>query len=226
MPGVPPAPGVVSARARPGRRPGSGEDPGQPQAHQHRRHHPGQLHEQRHHQRVTHSRAGDQCQEETAERGHAQSHRRLLRRGHHAAAHARALARALPPEDRNCMWLAYPNDEWREAMVRRDDVLRAITAKFRAAMAEHVAEPPWKALVARLRLASPEFREIWERHEVLGAADKEKRFRNSRVGPLHLEHTSLWPGPRTGPRLVTYVPVDEESRERLERLQALALAEV
>lgn len=53
-----------------------------------------------------------------------------------------------------------------------------------------------------------------------------KHIRNAHVGLLHLEHTNLWLGPTTGPRLISYVPLDDESRARLEKIQALALAEV
>lgn len=42
---------------------------------------------------------------------------------------------------------------------------------------------------------------------------------------MRLDHTDLWLGPSTGPRMVTYVPADAESRERLERLHAFALTE-
>lgn len=38
-----------------------------------------------------------------------------------------------------------------------------------------------------------------------------------------MDHTDLWLGPRPGPRMVTYVPVDEETRRRLEKLHAMAL---
>lgn len=130
---------------------------------------------------------------------------------------------ALPPEDRNCMWLAFTNDDWSASLVDRDETIRVMAAKFRAAMAEHVAEPAWKALLRRLEEASPEFREIWARHEVLRPSDKIKVFRQSTVGVLRLTSTSLWTGPNQGPKLLTYTPVDTETRERLERLHALAL---
>ncbi|MDX3849418.1 helix-turn-helix transcriptional regulator [Streptomyces sp. AK02-01A] len=133
---------------------------------------------------------------------------------------------ALPPEDRNCMWLAFTNEEWRSALGNRQETIRMMAAKFRAAMAEHLAEPAWKTLLGRLRAASPEFCEIWERHEVVGTGDRTKRFVNARVGQLNLEHTNLWLGPSSGPRLVSYVPVDDESMARLERLQALVPAVV
>ncbi|KUJ70650.1 XRE family transcriptional regulator [Streptomyces albus subsp. albus] len=131
---------------------------------------------------------------------------------------------ALPPEDRNCMWLAFTNEEWRATLVDRDETVRAMAAKFRGSMAEHLAEPPWKALLARLQEASPEFREIWDRHEVLRPGDRTKYYRQAQVGLLRLTYTGLWTAPGPGPRIVTYTPGDEESRARLERLHALVRA--
>ncbi|MFE9479160.1 helix-turn-helix transcriptional regulator [Streptomyces spororaveus] len=126
------------------------------------------------------------------------------------------------PEDRNCMWLAFTDPEWRESVVDLPSTHRLMAAKFRAAMAEHLAEAAWTKLLARLEAASAEFREVWARHEVLGGQpSKSKYIRNAHVGLLYLEHTNLWLGPRTGPRLVTYVPMDGETRERLEELERL-----
>ncbi|MEU6080898.1 helix-turn-helix transcriptional regulator [Streptomyces sp. NPDC047108] len=131
---------------------------------------------------------------------------------------------SLPFQDRNCMWLAFNSPEWQAAMVDRDEGIRLMAAKFRASMAEHIAEPAWKAMLKRLRQSSAEFRELWERHEVVRTVgSRTKRFRNADVGLLHLEHTDLWLGPRHGPRLVTYIPADAETGERLARLLSLAL---
>ncbi|WP_432096862.1 helix-turn-helix transcriptional regulator [Streptomyces sp. bgisy100] len=132
---------------------------------------------------------------------------------------------ALPYEDRNCMWLGFTNADWQAALVDLEESQRAMVAKFRAAMAGHLAEPAWTTLLHRLQRVSPAFRTFWEEHEVLNATDQLKRIRNPRVGMLRLHHTSLWLGPRQGPRIVTYVPADDESRERLERLHALELAD-
>ncbi|KOU07410.1 XRE family transcriptional regulator [Streptomyces sp. NRRL F-5755] len=128
---------------------------------------------------------------------------------------------ALPEEDRNCMWLAFTNADWRASLVELDKTLCVMAAKFRASMAGHVAEPAWKALVARLEAASSEFREIWARQEVVRPVSHSKIFRHKEVGLLRLSATGLWTGPNHGPRMLTYTPDDEESRERLERLQAL-----
>jgi hypothetical protein len=132
---------------------------------------------------------------------------------------------ALPLEDRNIMWLAFTHPEWRERMLDRDENVRLMAAKFRASMAQHLAEPPWKELLKRLQHESPEFREAWDRHEVLQPDSHVKRYLNPRVGLLAFDFTHLWLGPQSGPRLTTYTPADAATRERLDRLYAAVLAE-
>ncbi|MEV0096645.1 helix-turn-helix transcriptional regulator [Streptomyces sp. NPDC050738] len=129
---------------------------------------------------------------------------------------------ALDPADRNSLWLAFCDEEWRASVVEIREASRLMAAKFRASMAGHLAEPAWKALVKRLETESPEFREVWAKHEIVDQGGRAKHIRNRHVGLMHLEHTNLWLGPSSGPRLVTYVPIDADSRERLERLYALA----
>ncbi|MER5936834.1 helix-turn-helix transcriptional regulator [Streptomyces sp. NPDC001928] len=131
---------------------------------------------------------------------------------------------AVPPEDRNCMILSYTNPDWQSSIVHLAETQRLMAARLRAAMAGHLGEPAWKMLLKRLRTESPEFREVWERHEVVSHRSKRKEFLNRHVGRILVDHTDLWLSPDVGPRMVTYVPADEESRERLEKLHAIALA--
>ncbi len=130
---------------------------------------------------------------------------------------------AIPPEDRNCMLLVHTDPNWRAAIVDLDEVMRLMAAKLRASMAGHLSEPAWKMLVKRLRTESPEFRRNWERYEIVATRSKIKQFRNAHVGLLTLHHTDLWLSPERGARLVTYTPADQESRERLEKLHAIAV---
>jgi MmyB-like transcription regulator ligand binding domain len=132
---------------------------------------------------------------------------------------------SMPFEDRNSLWLAFTHPAWRRAVLDREDALCRMVAQYRAAMAEHVAEPAWKCLVKRLQTASPEFTAMWERHEVAGPEAHHKRFRQPQVGLLRLDYTYLWLGPSLGTRMITYTPVDEETARRLERLCALVHAE-
>lgn len=131
---------------------------------------------------------------------------------------------AIPPEDRNCMILVHTHPQWRESVVHLDETMRLMAAKLRASMAGHLTEPAWKMLVKRLQSESPEFRENWERYEVVATRSKTKQFRNPHVGLLDLTHTDLWLSPELGARLVTYAPADEVTRERLEKLYAFARA--
>ncbi|MFC9506924.1 helix-turn-helix domain-containing protein [Streptomyces sp. NPDC057002] len=128
----------------------------------------------------------------------------------------------VPPENRNCMVLSYTHAEWQSSIVHLEETQRLMAARFRAAMAGHLTEPAWKMLLKRLRTESPEFRTAWDRHEVVSHRTKRKEFLNRHVGRVTVDHTDLWLTPGAGPRIVTYVPADEESRERLERLRAIA----
>ena len=131
---------------------------------------------------------------------------------------------AVVPEERNLMWLCFTDPAWKRILVDHAAAAASMVAKFRGGMADHVAEPAWKSLVKRLRLASPEFEALWEQREVGTMGHGEKRFRNPRVGLLHFEFTTLWLGPRESTRLMTYTPADEETRERIERLHAFAVS--
>ncbi|MEU3856276.1 helix-turn-helix transcriptional regulator [Streptomyces sp. NPDC028722] len=129
----------------------------------------------------------------------------------------------LPPAERNCVWLLAVSERWKRDFLDRDEMLRDMIAKYRAAMAEHVAEPAWKSQLHRLLAASAEFRELWERHEVAPMSPHVKRYRHPQVGLVRLEHRNMWLAPRApAHRVVAYLPADEDSEERLERLAALA----
>jgi transcriptional regulator with XRE-family HTH domain len=124
----------------------------------------------------------------------------------------------MEPEDRNVLWRAFTDPAARAAMVDWDDTVPRMVASFRASMAKHMGEPAWKCFLSRMLAASPEFVEIWERHEVAPLQRITKRMLAPRVGLLQLESTSLWLTESVGIRLVTYTPLDDESRRRLETL--------
>ncbi|MET9497005.1 helix-turn-helix transcriptional regulator [Streptomyces sp. NPDC006552] len=132
---------------------------------------------------------------------------------------------AVPAEDRNMMFLAFTHEPWRSAIVHLDEVLRLMAAKFRAGMADHLAEPAWKLVLKRLLEESADFREVWERHEVVRSqTSKVKHFLNPHVGLVRVVHTDLWLGRDGGARLLTYTAADDVSRERLDRLHEVALS--
>jgi transcriptional regulator with XRE-family HTH domain len=136
----------------------------------------------------------------------------------HAYTHLAGDLDALPFEDRNTMWLCFTHPSRRTMLLDRDEAMRRMVGQYRAAMAEHVGEPAWKCLVKRLQQASPEFVELWKRHDVIEPENATKRFLHPDVGLLQFTYTNLWLSPRMNVRLVTYVPADEGTRAAMERL--------
>jgi hypothetical protein len=125
---------------------------------------------------------------------------------------------AKPVEDRNSMLLLFTDPAWRAAFPNWDTDAARMVAQFRAGMAEHVADPAWKAQLRRLRLASHEFAALWDRHEVRAMQNKGTSFRNPQVGVLRFDVTNIWLQPRTAARMRVYIPADSESRDRLDKL--------
>jgi transcriptional regulator with XRE-family HTH domain len=124
----------------------------------------------------------------------------------------------LPFEERNILWRAFTDPACRSAMVDWEEATRRMVAEYRSAMAEHVSEPAWKCVVSRLTKASPEFAELWERHEVAAPENRAKRWLHPEVGLLKLDYTYLWLGQRLGTRMTTYTPADEVTAAKLRQL--------
>jgi transcriptional regulator with XRE-family HTH domain len=124
----------------------------------------------------------------------------------------------IPIEDRNILWLAFTNPSWQRAIVDWDESVGYLVAEYRAAMAEHLDEPAWETLVARLHHAAPEFTAFWERHDVQLVETRTKRALHPTAGLLTLVYTHLWLGQRLGTRITAFTPADERTRRRLEEL--------
>ncbi|MFD8480713.1 helix-turn-helix transcriptional regulator [Kitasatospora sp. NPDC059673] len=124
----------------------------------------------------------------------------------------------IPEEDRNIMWMIFTDTPIARNLADLAAARAGVVARFRTVLADHAAEPGWKALVARLRMASPDFEEAWERHEVSGMVNGFKQFVLPEVGLLRFEYTNLWLGPRSGTRLIGYVPHDRDTLDRLHQL--------
>jgi transcriptional regulator with XRE-family HTH domain len=124
----------------------------------------------------------------------------------------------LPVEERNCLWLSFTDPLWKKRVVDWEDAAARMVANLRGVMADHVGDASWKSFVARLRAASPEFAEMWSRHEVRGIENKSKRFRHPQAGTLKFELTNTWLAPRAGRRMLVYVPADAETEGRMRTL--------
>lgn len=130
--------------------------------------------------------------------------------------------RDAPVEERNSLWRIFTSARCRAAWLDWEEGSRRMVAEYRAAMAEHLGEPAWKQLVARLTEVSPEFAALWERHEVASPENLTKRYLHPDVGLLNMNYTHLWLGQRLGTRMITYTPADEQTAVRLRELHERA----
>jgi transcriptional regulator with XRE-family HTH domain len=130
---------------------------------------------------------------------------------------------ALPPDERNSLWIIFTKQTTSKCFVDRDEAKPRVVAQLRSLMAEHVADPAFKCLVRRLREASPEFTELWDRHEVAEPENARKRLLHLDYGLLQFNYMNTWLAPRTGLRLVTYVPADEATIDATREFDTAAL---
>ncbi|MFD1050387.1 helix-turn-helix transcriptional regulator, partial [Kibdelosporangium lantanae] len=129
----------------------------------------------------------------------------------------------IPFEDRNSLLQMCTNPDWRARLVDIEDGLPRSVANFRKAMAAHLTDSSWKGLVRRLQAESPQFAELWERHDVMGLENLTKRIRHPQVGVMSFAYTSMWFGPRSEVRMTTYTPSNEETWDMIRTLAATDL---
>jgi len=130
---------------------------------------------------------------------------------------AAALLGDLGPVDgrlRNIMELGFTDPRWRDLVVDWDAEAARHVALYRAAMAAHPDDPAWTSLPERLCATSPPFREIWERYDVAGPAQRTKRYRTD-VGDMTFESTTLVVADAPELRLMLLRPVDAATADHL-----------
>jgi transcriptional regulator with XRE-family HTH domain len=123
-----------------------------------------------------------------------------------------------PLERRNIMWLAFVHHTLRERVSDHDDEAARHVAMFRAAMADHMDDPAWLRLRDDLMAASAQFRELWDRYDIIPPRTRLKVFRHPEIGVIRLEVSSLFLSDRPHARLVAYATVDEEAEIAVRRL--------
>ncbi len=127
----------------------------------------------------------------------------------------------VPIAQRNCVWLTFTEPRWRERVVDWEQAAARQVANLRVAIAEHVDDGRWKALVSRLRAESSEFAELWDRHSVRGVdAGVPRQIDNPAVGRMTFTVSNTWVAPGSTTRLQVLLPADPHTVERLTRLVA------
>jgi transcriptional regulator with XRE-family HTH domain len=122
--------------------------------------------------------------------------------------------------ERNLIWrlFSFPaeqlNGEW-EALAR------VYLAQFRAGYARFINDPWWTEQIAELSRISPQFRELWARHDVFNVSEGRKTMHNSLVGELYFDFLWLQVVDASDLRLLIHSPrPNTGTAEKIEQLLA------
>ena len=122
---------------------------------------------------------------------------------------------SMPCVHQNLLWCCVTEPRASELFLNYDEEVAHLVARFRSAYGRHVGDPEWEEDIRRLIEISPEFAELWGRHEVAEPAERIHRFRHPAAGDLAFSRTELAVSAVAGLRLSVYTPRDEQTRERL-----------
>ncbi len=123
----------------------------------------------------------------------------------------------LPHNRKHMMWLLFRSDEARAMIDDWPRVARESVGQYRAALAEGASSPEAEAMVEDLLEASPEFQECWSAHEVAWRGIEPRRVLHP-DGTLDFNVVALRAHDSGFPRVVTWTPANEVTRERMARL--------
>ena len=101
---------------------------------------------------------------------------------------------------------------------------RSLVADLRAVAGRRAGDRTVEGLVGRLAAASPEFRRLWDEHEVAVRRADRKTLLHPRVGALLMDCETLVT-PDLGQQLLVLTPADDETRERVALLRVLGTQE-
>jgi transcriptional regulator with XRE-family HTH domain len=121
----------------------------------------------------------------------------------------------LPCIHRNLLWCIIAEPRAREQSLNYDTEVPYLVARLRSAYGEHIGDPDWETDLARLRKLSPEFAQLWSRHEVAACTPRPRHVLHPIAGELHFTVTELTVPAH--PDLVLFVetPADQQTRDRL-----------
>ncbi|MEV4346946.1 helix-turn-helix transcriptional regulator [Actinoplanes sp. NPDC049596] len=112
----------------------------------------------------------------------------------------------------NLLWCCFTDAEIRGRVENWESEAPRLVAAFRSAYVENLHDPQWRAFVQDLCARSPEFAQLWERHDVATAAAGHRVLRHPTAGRLAFSTVSLDVEDMPGCRIMACVPVDDHTR--------------
>lgn len=138
---------------------------------------------------------------------------------------ANTMASAVSPRlavGRNRLRDVFLDPEEQRLFSRAEHAAGVLIAGFRRSVGTDVDDPRVIELVGELSVASPQFRELWARHDVASLGSGSVVMDHPQVGELALDRDKFEVTERTGMLLVTYQPTpDTDAAERLALLASV-----
>jgi transcriptional regulator with XRE-family HTH domain len=122
---------------------------------------------------------------------------------------------ALPVGRRNLPWIMFTDPGNRARILPWEAAARAVLGQFRAAAGRHHGDPRFAELTAALSEASPQFRDWWAEYPVRYFRPATIAVNHPQAGLMHLELFQLQVVDQPRLIMVTQVPADETSLERV-----------
>ena len=124
----------------------------------------------------------------------------------------------LPPAERNVLRLIFLDPGAKVRLPDWDVEARFVVASLWTDSARAGACESIRPLVAELSERSPDFRTMWEGHEVRNLSEGVKRLHHPIAGPLALAYHAFAVEGQPGLGMIVYTPATPEDRERVRSL--------
>ncbi|MFN8373051.1 MAG: helix-turn-helix transcriptional regulator [Anaerolineae bacterium] len=123
----------------------------------------------------------------------------------------------LPERERNLIWRIFTpaarqvNEQW-------EQLARRFLAQFRAGYGRFINDPWWVEQIAELSAVSPEFRELWNHHDVLNPSEGQKTIHLPVIGKLTFDILWLQTVDPGDLRLLIHTPCNPGTLDIIEQL--------
>ena len=123
--------------------------------------------------------------------------------------------------ERNLIWRLFTFPSARQRNAEWEQLAQAYLAQFRAGYGRYITDPWWAEQIAELSRISPEFRELWPRHDVVTVTEGRKTLYHPIVGELLFDFLWLQTGDLGDVRLLIHTPRPNTATvTKIERLLA------
>jgi transcriptional regulator with XRE-family HTH domain len=123
--------------------------------------------------------------------------------------------------ERNLIWILFTAPSARERNEEWEELARVYLAQFRATYGRFINDPWWATQIAELSRISPEFRELWARHDVLNMSEGRKTMHHPLIGEVTFDYLWFQTADSSDLRLLIHTPRSHSgTAEKIERLLA------